>query len=225
MKTATCTLEMNTARAHQNRAFTIMELLMVIAIMAIVAGLIVGLAGVTGDNKKIKRTEAELAKLVTLIEEYKNKVGVYPPDNPNGNFPERNTLLYELAGCVRIPVPDTDPLYTNAYASVRASILLGTFSRGGVVNAQDEGNVDPDANRMHPVLKDLKSDQFAEVFPGTRSLVVPVDGLNGRLNPWNYRLGNPTNAHNPQSFDLWVEIKLGTTNGVPKTKIIGNWKN
>ncbi len=214
---------MNPARAAQKRAFTIIELLMVIGIMALVAGLIVGLASVSGDSKKIKRTEAELAKLVTLIEQYKTKVGVYPPDNPNGNRPDRNTLLYELLGCVRIPNPD--PLYTNAYASIPATILLGTFGRGGIVNAHDEGNVDPDANRMHPVLKDLKSDQFAEAFPGTRSLVVPVDGLNGRPNPWNYRLGNPTNAHNPESFDVWVEIVLGRTNGVPKTKIIGNWKN
>ena len=215
---------MNPARAAQKRAFTIIELLMVIAIMAVVAGLIVGLASVSGDSKKIKRTEAELAKLVTLIEQYKTKVGVYPPDNPNGNLPDRNTLFYELLACVRIPNPD--PLYTNAFASIPATILLGTFGRGGVVNAQDVGNVDPDANRMHPVLKDLKSDQYAEVFPGTRSLVIPIDDKSGqRPNPWRYRLGNPTNAHNPESFDLWVEIKLGTTNGVAKTKIIGNWKN
>jgi prepilin-type N-terminal cleavage/methylation domain-containing protein len=221
MKTATRTLEMNTTRAHQNRAFTIIELLMVIAIMAIVAGLIVGLAGVSGDSKKIKRTEAELANLVMLIEEYKTKVGVYPPDNPNGNLPERNVLLYELAGAIRKP----GPLYTTPFGDITQTDLQNTFGVGGIVNARDEGNVDPDANRSYPILKSLKSDQSAEVFPGTRSLVVPIDGLNGRPNPWNYRLGNPTNAHNPQSFDLWVEIKLGTTNGVPKTKIIGNWKN
>jgi prepilin-type N-terminal cleavage/methylation domain-containing protein len=221
MKTATRTPEMNIARAHQNRAFTIIELLMVIAIMAVVAGLIVGLAAVTGDNKKIRRSEAELANLVMLIEEYKTKVGVYPPDNPNGNLPERNVLLYELAGAVRKP----GPLYTTSFGDITQTDLQNTFGVGGIVNARDEGNVDPDANRSYPSLKSLKSDQSAEVFPGTRSLVVPIDGLNGRPNPWNYRLGNPTNAHNPQSFDLWVEIKLGTTNGVPKTKIIGNWKN
>ena len=91
VKTATNILEMNPVHPALKRAFTIIELLMVIAIMAVVAGLIVGLASVSGDSKKIKRTEAELAKLVTLIEQYKTKVGVYPPDNPNGNFPERNT--------------------------------------------------------------------------------------------------------------------------------------
>ena len=57
-------------------------------------------------------------------------------------------------------------------------------------------------------------------------MVIPIDDKSGqRPNPWRYRLGNPTNAHNPESFDLWVEIKLGMTNGVPKTKTIGNWKN
>jgi prepilin-type N-terminal cleavage/methylation domain-containing protein len=221
MKTATRTLEMNTSRAHQNRAFTIIELLMVIAIMAVVAGLIVGLAAVTGDNKKIRRSEAELANLVMLIEEYKTKVGVYPPDNPNGNLPERNVLLYELAGAIR----KSGPLYTTPFGDITQTDLQNTFGVGGIVNARDEGNVDPDANRSYPILKSLKSDQSAEVFPGTRSLVVPIDGLNGRPNPWKYRLGNPTNAHNPQSFDLWVEIALGRTNGVLKTKTIGNWKN
>lgn len=212
---------MNTARATSNRAFTIIELLMVIAIMAIVAGLIVGLAGVTGDSKKIKRTEAELANLVLLIEQYKTKVGVYPPDNPNGNRPERNVLLYELAGAIR----KAGPVYSTPFGDITLAELQAQLNVTGLVNAQDEGNVDPDANRMHPILKNLKSDQAEAVFGNSRSLVVPVDGPNGRPNPWNYRLGNPTNAHNPESFDLWVEIKLGTTNGVPKTKLIGNWKN
>jgi prepilin-type N-terminal cleavage/methylation domain-containing protein len=210
---------MNSARAAQNRAFTIIELLVVIAIMAIVAGLIVGLAGVSGDSKKIKRTEAELANLVTLIEQYKTKVGVYPPDNPNPNRPERNVLLYELAGAIRRPA--ADPIYETPYWTNTASELFNAFGVSGIVNARDVGNIDPDANRMHPVLKNLKSDQFATVAGNTRSLVVPIDGKNGqRPNPWHYRLGNPTNAHNPESFDLWVEIKLSN-----KTNVIGNWKN
>ena len=217
---------MNTARTSQNRAFTIIELLMVIAIMAIIAGLIVGLAGVSGDNKKIKRTEAEMAGLVMLIEAYKAKVVVYPPDNPNGNLPERNVLLYELAGAIRKP----GPLYSTPFGDITQADLQTQFGVGGLINARDEGNVDPDANRSHPILKNLKSDQSDTVFGNTRSLVVPVDGLNGRPNPWRYRLGNPTNTHNPGSFDVWVEIVLGRTNNgvgvsVPKTKIIGNWKN
>ena len=215
---------MNPLRAASKRAFTIIELMVVLAIMAVVAGLIVGLASVSGDNKKIKRTEAELAKLVTLIEQYKTKVGVYPPDNPNTNFPQRNVLLYELAGAVRKP-PTADPVYETPYWTNASNQLFNAFGARGIVNARDEGNVDPDANRMHPVLKDLKSDQFAEVVSGTRSLVVPVDDKNGqRPNPWRYLVGSSA-AHNPESFDLWVEIKLGATNGVAKTKIIGNWKN
>jgi hypothetical protein len=167
-------------------------------------------------------TEAELANLVTLIEQYKTKVGVYPPENPNANQPERNVLLYELAGAVRKP----GPIYSTPFGDISQTDLQNNFGLGGIVNARDEGNVDPDANRMHPVLKNLKSDQYAAVAGNTRSLVVPIDDQNGqRPNPWRYRLGNPTNTHNPESFDLWVEIKLGTTNGVAKTKIIGNWKN
>ena len=201
--------------------------MVVLAIMAVVAGLIVGLASVSGDNKKIKRTEAELANLVTLIEQYKTKVGVYPPST-NAIFPERNVLLYELAGAIRRPTLDPlNPNYETPYWTNTANELNSAFGVNGIVNARDAGNVDPDANRMHPILKNLKSDQFAALalFPTTRSLVVPIDDKNGqRPNPWRYLVGSSA-AHNPESFDLWVEIKLGATNGVAKTKIIGNWKN
>ncbi len=215
---------MNPLRPAPKRAFTIIELLVVIAIMAVVAGLIVGLAGVAGDNKKLKRTEAELANLVLLIEQYKTKVGVYPPQNPNTNFWHYNTLLYELAGATNNGA--ADPLYLTPYGNILASTLQTSFGVGGIINSHGVSGADPDANRTAPVLKNLKSDQAAEVVPNTRSLVVPVDDRNGqRPNPWRYRVGNSVDSHNPETFDLWVEIKLGTTNGVAKTKIIGNWKN
>jgi len=233
MKTAT-TPEMTTARKNQSHAFTIIELLMVIAIMAVVAGLIVGLAAVTGDSKKIKRTEAELAKLVTLIEAYKTKVGVYPPDNPSD--PHINSLLYELSGAIRKDPGGPNPIYETPFGNITSNEIWTAYGgtdvfpaperRAGLLNAIDEGSNSEDA-KVHRILKDLSPDQIGTVA-GHRSLVVPVDDANGqRPNPWRYRVGNPNNpqTRNPETFDLWVEIYLGRTNGVPKTKTIGNWKN
>ena len=76
-----------------------MELLVVISIIAIVAGLVVGLAGMAGKTGKTKLTESTNERLVTLINSYQAKLGVYPRDNKNN--PGMNSLLYELAGAIR----------------------------------------------------------------------------------------------------------------------------
>ena len=129
MNTATSTPDMK-PRANRN-AFTLIELLVVIAIIAIIAGLVVGLAGVGGKEKKLKRTRTELAKLVTLIEVYKTKVGMYPPDNPDpkDSFtnPPPNSLLYELAGAIRDRSNVADPLYKTPFGNITSNEIWSTY--------------------------------------------------------------------------------------------------
>ena len=215
-------------RAPRTHAFTLIELLVVIAIIVVVAGLVVALAGVAGESSKTKRTQTELAKLVTLIDAYKSKVGVYPPDNPANSG--RNSLLYELAGATRTisaPYSALDPGYlttfTNVspYGQVAQSVLFNRFGiyANGVINAVDESGDAENRAVVKLILKELKPDQFATVAPNTISLVIPVDGPGGRPNPWNYWVG--TNAvRNPDTYDLWVDIVVRG-----KTNRIGNWKN
>jgi prepilin-type N-terminal cleavage/methylation domain-containing protein len=201
---------------RHNRAFTIVELLVVLAIIVIVAGLVVGLTNVASARKKISRTEVELQKLVTMIEAYKAKVGVYPPDNTNN--PALNSLLYELAGARRTP-PDSNPTYETPFDNARSNELFAAFGVTGVINASD----DPvDIRRF---VKQFKGDQMAELQPGTLSIVVPVEGPDGPVTAWRYlqggreRSGIYTNR-NPESFDLWVDINVGG-----QMRTIGNWKN
>ncbi|MFM7555193.1 MAG: type II secretion system protein, partial [Verrucomicrobiota bacterium] len=61
-------------------AFTLLELLVVMSIIGILAGMVVGLAPAAATKMKESRVRAELAQLVTLIEAYKARFGVYPPD-------------------------------------------------------------------------------------------------------------------------------------------------
>jgi len=220
MNVATCTREMRFTRSTKPSAFTIIELLVVIAIMLMIAGLVVWAGARAGEHRKISRAEVERDKLVTLIENYKAKVGVYPPDNRQIPFnPAVNSLFYELAGARRTPHPG----YTNDFGVfVLQTALRDAFGIDGMINASD------DRTEIKWILKDLKPDQTNEVVPGTISLVVPIDGPgpNRRPNPWRYATG--TNAiHNPESFDLWVEIySHGKTNSTcANCIIIGNWKN
>jgi prepilin-type N-terminal cleavage/methylation domain-containing protein len=228
MKTATSIREVTTLRTGR-KAFTLIELLVVISIIAIIAGLVVGLAGVAGKGKKEKRTRVELAKLVTLIEAYKSKVGMYPPDNPSD--PDRNSLLYELSGAIRDRSNPADPKYitpsfdpdgiltSEIWALYGGTDVFPSSDQAGLINAVESGTErDPDSPRMHRLLVTLRQDQYAKIG-GQYSLVVPVDGPNGRPSPWSYLRG--TNAvHNPDSFDLWVDIVVGG-----QTNRIGNWKS
>ena len=203
---------MRASRAPRTHAFTLMEMLVVIAIIAVVAGLVVGLAGVAGESSKIKRTQVELGKVTSLIDSYKSKVGTYPPDHPSN--PDVNSLLYELAGAQRNG-PVNDPTYDTPFGSIQSNQIWSTYGTNGFVNAKDPGS---DDSQIYRILKDLHKDQSATVA-GHLSLVIPVDGPNGKPNPWKYLVGDHA-TNNPSTYDLWVDIVVRG-----KTNRIGNWKN
>jgi prepilin-type N-terminal cleavage/methylation domain-containing protein len=214
MKIAIFTRDMTAPNERNRRAFTLIELLVVIGIIAVVAGLVVGGAALAGDKKRISRAQTERDRLVTLIESYKAKVGVYPPDNTNN--PGRNTLLYELAGAIR----DTNntasnPNYLTPFNNVQANVLSTECNVGGI---QNSGDILGETSQVQRLLKDVRPDQVAQVG-GIRSLVVPIDGPNGQPNAWNYLVGDHA-KRNKDSFDLWVEIKVRG-----QTRTIGNWRD
>ena len=207
---------MTFARASKNFAFTLIELLMVIAIIAIVAGLLVGLNNVAGEKARISRAMVERDKLVTLIEAYKLKLGVYPPFNPNNSA--KNTLIYELAGAFRNTANPADPTYETPFGNIRGSELMAEFGISGIINASD------DRTEIKRFLKNLKSNQYVANGNVLR-LTISIDDPSGNQpNFWNYRVGTNnvgTNiVHNPEGFDLWVDIR---TRGQART--IGNWKD
>src|SRR5262249_49745305 len=79
-------------------AFTLIELLVVIAIIALLAGLTLTVTYGINRTKMRSLAKAELAQIVSDIERYKAKTGVYPPSDP-GNA-ALNALYYELGGTV-----------------------------------------------------------------------------------------------------------------------------
>jgi len=65
---------------HGNTAFTLLELLIVISIIIVLAGLTIGTMGYVQDKGKRSRTEAEIAAISAALESYKADNGVYPKD-------------------------------------------------------------------------------------------------------------------------------------------------
>jgi prepilin-type N-terminal cleavage/methylation domain-containing protein len=199
-------------------AFTIVEILVVIAIMVILAGLIVGLAGPVQDKKVITRTQAQINQLVTLIDTYKARTGVYPPGNPNNfNTPTNTSLFYELAGAVVLPGGD----FQTKFATVTPAALTTACGVGGLINSAS-GNPEDMAGILR-LLPKIAPDETNTIAVGGSSVVVFVaasEGPNGRkINPIYYRVGT-NGAHNPTTYDIWAEVKVRSG-----ARIIGNWKN
>ena len=209
------------------RGFTLIEMLVVFAVIAILAGLFLSKAAFSSDTKIRKRVQAELAGIETAIDAYKQKRGFYPPDNTN-DF-SKNPLYYELVGTVytNAPVPlfrtlaDDHDVSEDAVQKFFAE-PTGKPSLTGFINCKTGPDVD-DARNFY---RDLKDSYFREQYPQSgaqdpkalRVLGLPMKGPNGFFCPWHYNSSRPTN--NPSSYDLWVEVSVGG-----KSKIFGNWKN
>ena len=210
---------------RNEKAFTLIELLVVIAIIGLLAGLVVAIGGPALRNARLKRASVELKSLETIIEEYKQKKGFYPPDNPKSS--DTNQLFYELSGTIYRPgatPPDSATFQTvSGIGGVLDKNTLNTwFNTDGFVNSTQDQNENPVFSQS------FSPGQYAEVSSSPNKivelLVCPVPGPNmvknlntgAELNPWNYNSSNPTN--NPNSFDLWVDVSIGN-----KTNRICNW--
>src|SRR5262245_10319466 len=204
------------SRAARRRiAFTLIELLVVISIIGLLAGLIVGLVKVVGPKKTESTVRAELKQWELVIENYKSKIGPYPPDNTNN--PALAPLYYELAGTVASSDGKTFRTLLGSGDTIKQQHMLLTFGLAGFVNSGEE------ARTFLP--QNLKSERISIFTNNTirlednvRILVSSVRGPRGEVIPWRYVSSNATN--NPGSYDLWVEIAIGG-----KTTIIGNWKD
>ena len=91
-------------------AFTLVEMLTVMVIIAILAGLVLSTAGYAQKKAAMSRAEAEIAAMSAACESYKADNGIYPRDgntdnlnartsgNPSGYAAASKFLYMELSG-------------------------------------------------------------------------------------------------------------------------------
>ncbi len=208
-------------RHAPTKAFTLTEMLVVIAVIGILAGILLGALPGVLEKRDRKRVEVELTQLVSAIEYYKEKQGFYPPDNSNNiALPP---LFYELVG-TKIS-GSTPPVYVpkNDAPGVPAGLLSFTFGTPSILNASAE------ASEVQNFYKTLRPRQY-KAWPGNTNimvLTVPGKGPQGtNFNPWRYivakpnaKANDPYPTNNPTSFDLWGEIEIRG-----RRVAIGNWK-
>ena len=115
----------NPARA----AFTLLELLSVIAIIALLAGIVIGAGRRAAESGRIARAKAELAVMGAALENYKRIYGDYPRTEDEAQ------LLRALLGR-RGPVADTvitgRTLIEAARFTIAGDVLLDPWGRAYV---------------------------------------------------------------------------------------------
>jgi len=209
------------------RGFTLIELLVVITIIAVLTALTIPVLGAVKRQQYIRHAQSELAFYTTAIENYKAVFGFYPPSNPvDVRTPQ---LYYELTG-VKSVGGNYVPLDGNTDAAIATNSVQSAFGVGGFMNCTRGSGEEAVVARTF--LSSLRASQYIAVSNnfGTHPvnayiLITAVGGPNPNFhplsldsvaNPWRYNSVNPTN--NPQSYDLWVDLKIGN-----KTNEISNW--
>jgi prepilin-type N-terminal cleavage/methylation domain-containing protein len=225
------TIENRKSKIESTRAFTLTELLIVIAIMVTLAGFaIVGIGAVKKvQYKHVARAELEVIQ--TALENYKAKYGFYPPGNVND--PMMSQLYYELSGTVYTTVNGKDCFRTlDGVSVITTNAVFEAFGVGGFINCSKGGG--EDAISAKNFLPGLKQKQVGYAVtnaswiaipnaPLTDILVTSVGGPDNNYQPLGRLDLNPIRyvypgTNNPNSYDLWVQLVIGG-----KTNLICNW--
>ncbi len=204
----------------QNRlrpGFTLIELLVVIAIIGILVTLVVhGMNRITIKAMKSVAV-AEQSQMASAIQEYHDRLGFYPPDNPADSG--MNPLWFELSGTT-----NNGANYVTLDGSGQMSVaqINAKFNRQGFANSGTRAHSTDESGAVISFTSSLRAKQVEapdSMLPLIKVLSCSVGAPPGAsLNPWHYVSSHPTN--NPGSYDLWVDLVIGG-----KTYQVNNWSN
>jgi len=165
-------------------AFTLIELMAVITIIVILAGLVVGGLAFVAERQAKEKARVQIALLSKAIEEYKLDMGKYP--GSANDTPAAGLISAELY----------DRLFFQGWE----------FGRNP---ARTDTPADPKATKIYLADLDPTSTKQGWVTSSTAANPPASQVINDPwAKPYHYRKG--TNAMNPD-FDLWSEGKDGRT--------------
>jgi len=209
-----------------NAAFTLIELIVVTAVIIILTGLVLSTVGYVQKKGARARAETEIAAISAACESYKADNGIYPRD------PTANTATDALNARTML-----DPVTTDAALYRVASLVLYRALSGdrnvdrAVTDADKNFNIDGSA--LSPPLAELPQSYFAfkskmlSPAGGSGTVTAITDSFG---NTYGYSTANqydPNKGYNP-TFDLWstAGVAASPTPSPPATQQdlwIKNW--
>jgi len=175
-------------------AVTIVELLVVITIILILAGVILSISSYVQNKGARARAETEIAAMSAALESYKADNGIYPRDNPGSTYTDSLN-----ARSLPSPVPSPSPnFYTNA------SVFLYTELSGLDTNQQ------PIANKK--AYFTFRPQMLGHPPGNSVTVAYLLDPFGNCYGYSTANQGNSSNGFNP-TFDLWstANDKTGNT--------------
>jgi type II secretory pathway pseudopilin PulG len=195
-------------------AFTLIELIVVVAIIVILVGLVLSIVGYVQKKAARARAETEIAAISAACESYKADNGIYPRDTTN-NTTDNLAALTDPNYATRNP-PDPAP---TSYDPANAAYSAASF----YLYAQLSGNLNGDRSTLsQKAYLSFKPNMLLP--PGGAGTVTAIKDPFG--NSYGYSTTQqaiPSKGFNP-TFDLWSTG--GTTNGtdaVYEKAWIKNW--
>jgi prepilin-type N-terminal cleavage/methylation domain-containing protein len=122
-------------RVRNRIGMTLIEILVVISIIAILAGMLLPVIGAVRRRGQVTATVLEIQNLKNAIEQYKHKFGDYPPDGSNRVVFQRHIRIafpriapQEIANLNSLIVDSHNPAVTTLDAAEALVFFLGGFS-------------------------------------------------------------------------------------------------
>jgi len=141
---------------NKRHAFTLIEMLVVIAIIGIVAALVVNMNSGAKTAQRNAQVNAGKNKLTLMIDNYQSKLNFYPPDNGNlanytlANYTANydlwaatNPLLYELTGATNNPPGNPGKIQLFDGSLTDPATYSNVFGRFSVNNGNAKNRSQP----------------------------------------------------------------------------------
>ncbi len=176
------------------RAFTLIELIIVIAIIIVLAGLILSTVGYVQKKGARSRTETEIAAMSAALESYKADNGIYPRNSATDNLDARasgDPTTYQAASLY---------LYDSLFGATNGSRTPNSGARSYFVFKP---------NMLSPADQTQNVQYIRDPF-----------GNSYGYSTIQAATGTSTVGYNP-TFDLWSTS--GLTTGTDSTQWIKNW--
>ena len=217
-----------------SNGFTLIEMLTVMAVIAILAAILLSLNGLVQRKAALSRAEGEIAAMSAACESYKADVGVYPQDDNAGADPDTVLLC---------PLLDGDPTqdkYRNASLALYKA-LSGDAKPGTDPNPPASHNDKPDgraetksyyefrANQLHKnAAGDIEfiQDPFNNTYGYSTNAAAAEQSYRVKVQTNPNALRSKSGGFNP-TFDLWstggVISQSGTPTDADRKRWVKNW--